>query len=942
MASKRTHHMHFLTGVASLALVCATPALAWAQAPQQQQQQEGEKPAEEEDIIIVTGFRQALANSVNQKRTNDSIIESVTAEEVGKLPDISIAESLGRLPGLATQRLNGRSNVLSIRGLGPDFSTALLNGREQVTTNDNRGVEFDQYPAELLAGADVYKTPYAGLIGQGLAGTVNLKTIRPLSAPDRVVSVSSRYEFNGRDSLNPDSPRGGYRATGTYVDQFLDKTVGIAIGFAAQSSPTQQESFGAWGYAGDGTTASPLLLGGSNGRNALSNDLDRYGGFATLQWAPSARWETTVDAFYTDFNEDQVSRGIEFPLAFGGGFGVAPGVVSSTEDGFATTGSFSNVRGVVRNDLNIRNAELFSTGVNQKYMGDKWQVEFDASYSRATRRDQLVESYSGTGFGPTGGAADTISFVQEPGRVPFFGVNLNYADPNLIRLTDPLGWGGGGGVVQGGFINAPSTADALWHIKAAVTRDLGWGPLASVELGGDYGDRRKTRDIGQTFLTFSGLGTTGPGVVQEVPIPADALISPAGGALFLGFGPQVTYNPLDLLARGVYVPVSTELSSFSTPQSWRVDENITTGWVKFNLDGKLGSVGLRGNFGLQVVHTDQSSDGSRAQPVTAGTPLAIVPIRDGTSYTNLLPTANLNFDITESFRVRVGLGRTLARARLDQLSASQQLGVNLTVLSNTDPSAPGGTTFSISGGNPQLRPYIANQADLSFEKYFGGAGYISLAFFYRDLQDFVNTGDAFIRDFSPEAAILLTPDQLTALGTPLGFVRTNSNLGNGRIRGIEFTASIPLDLVTKALDGFGFITSTSFTDSRVTLGQTTDPTFSQTTTVPGLSRWVVNSTLYYEKAGFEARVSHRFRTTFLGELAAISATRTFRNSLPESIVDAQLGYAFSGALKGFRITAQGLNLTDEPFQTIQGGDDRQLIDNQSFGRTFLFGGSYTF
>ena len=132
------------------------------------------------DEIVVTGFKSSLENSVAAKRDNTSIVEAVSAEEIGKLPDVSIAESLGRLPGLATQRLNGRSNVLSIRGLGPDFSTALLNGREQVTTSDNRGVEFDQYPAELLSSALVYKTPYAGLIGQGLAGTVDLRTIRPL------------------------------------------------------------------------------------------------------------------------------------------------------------------------------------------------------------------------------------------------------------------------------------------------------------------------------------------------------------------------------------------------------------------------------------------------------------------------------------------------------------------------------------------------------------------------------------------------------------------------------------------------------------------------------------------------------------------------------------------------------------------------------------------
>jgi iron complex outermembrane receptor protein len=107
-----------------------------------------EDEASEDEGIIVTGFRASIANSVQQKRQNTSIVEVISAEDIGKLPDQSIAESLSRLPGLATQRLDGRANVVSIRGLAPDFTTTLLNGREQVSANNNRGVELDQYPSE--------------------------------------------------------------------------------------------------------------------------------------------------------------------------------------------------------------------------------------------------------------------------------------------------------------------------------------------------------------------------------------------------------------------------------------------------------------------------------------------------------------------------------------------------------------------------------------------------------------------------------------------------------------------------------------------------------------------------------------------------------------------------------------------------------------------------
>lgn len=902
---------------------------------------------EQGDEIVVTGFRSSLENSVAAKRDNQSIVEAVSAEEIGKLPDISIAESLGRLPGLATQRLNGRSNVLSIRGLGPDFSTALLNGREQVTTSDNRGVEFDQYPAELLSSALVYKTPYAGLIGQGLAGTVDLRTIRPLDRSEPVLAVSGRYEFNEDGALNPDAPGGGYRATGVWVDQFNDDTIGLAVGLSLQSSPTQQRQFNAWGYAGDGSAGNPLLLGGAK-PFAGSSDLDRIGGFATLQFAPTDNFTSTIDVYYTDFAEDNIIRGIEFPLGFGGGFGVT-NVVNAQDNGFATDATFSNVRGVIRNDLNIRRAELFSTGWNGKYDADNgWGVEFDISYSKATRRDQLIESYAGTGFGSSGGAADTLTLSQIPGRIPQFSSLLDYAattGPNAIVLTDPLGWGGGGNVVQAGFINAPRTVDDLWHLKAAIDRDIDFGPASNIEIGVDFGLREKRRDIDQTFLTLGGGTLSDPGVVQTLAIPSAAILSEQIAALgFLGFGPQVTLDTR-YLVNNVYTPVSTTLSSFATPQSWTVNEDTINGWVKFGIDSELGSVPVSGNVGVQIVHTNQSSDGlAVAASTSAPGTFEIVPVSGGDSYTDFLPTLNLVFDLSDTVKLRFGAARTLARARLDQLSASQNLSVNLTALANTDPLGSGGTAFGRNSGNPALRPYISNQVDLSIEKYFGGAGYISIAAFYKDLNDFVNSGDAFIEDFTAESLVFLTPAQQALLGTTLGLNRTNSNNGAGRIRGVEGSLSLPLDIVAEPLSGFGFLTSASFTDSRVTTFPETNPAATRTTTVPGLSKWVVNSTVYFEKAGFEARVSHRYRTKFLGELAAISATRTFRTSRSESIIDAQIGYAFSGALEGLRVTAQGLNLTDEPFETVQGdgADDRQLIDSQSFGRTYLVGASFTF
>ena len=183
----------------AVALAVAAALAASATGYAQTQNTQGEEVLEE---VVVTGFRASLMDAMDTKKKSSSIVEVVSAEEIGKLPDVSIAESIARLPGLTAQRLNGRGQVISVRGLSPDFSSALLNGREQVSTGDNRSVEFDQFPSELLSGVVVYKTPDASLIGQGLAGTIDMRTVRPLEYGKSALAANLRYEKADLGTLN--------------------------------------------------------------------------------------------------------------------------------------------------------------------------------------------------------------------------------------------------------------------------------------------------------------------------------------------------------------------------------------------------------------------------------------------------------------------------------------------------------------------------------------------------------------------------------------------------------------------------------------------------------------------------------------------------------------------------------------------------------------------
>ncbi|MBO6766849.1 MAG: TonB-dependent receptor [Erythrobacter sp.] len=920
------------TGAVSIALAAlATPAIA-----QEASIEPGEEDVTETDegnVIIVEGYRQSLETAVGLKRNAPVIAEAFSAEDIGKLPDVSIAETLGRLPGLAVQRVDGRAQSLSVRGLGPDYSNSLLNGRQLVSSGDNRAVEYDQYPAELIDQGVIYKVPYAGLIGQGLAGTVDLRTIRPLSKGERIVSVGGRLEFNEDGSLNPDIDGWGYRATGTYVDQFADDTLGVALGVAYQSSPSQVEKFNAWGYPND---SGQTLLGGMK-PFAKSVDLDRLGVFGTVEWQPNENWSGTLDLFYADYRERIAMRGMEFPLNPGWGSGAT---IDSTSGGdFPQSATFSNVQPVVRNDFDRKDVETFAAGYNAKYEDDDFILNVDVAYSRADRRLQQIESYAGLNFGASGpNPGDVVTYNRNTGGFPFIFTNqIDYSDTSLIQLTDPRGWGGGRDIVQAGFINDTTTDDELWTIRGEVVGKVEDPTIKALVAGVSFDHRTKSRDITQNFLSLAGNGTpfVSQGATQRAPIPSSALLNPIASLGFLGFGPQVAYDPFALLNDGTYILTSIESSDLPYPGDWSVTEDVYTGYLRMDLDTFVGSLPLTGNIGVQVVFTDQNSRGFNS---SGGVGARAVPVEGGDEYAHVLPSMTLNLELNADMKLRFGAARTLARPRMDQLNASFNAGVSDVIDVAT------GSIFGGGGGNPELRPYVANGFDVSYEWYFGRGAYLAVAGYYKWLDDFVNGNAGVVRDFSYLRPIL-SPQQraLADATTYLGVVTGPDNAADGHIAGIEASLSVPFSVFTDGFfSGFGFQTSASYTDSNLTIYPQQGDPFE--TDVPGLSKWVVNSTVYFEQSGFEARVSHRYRTEFLAEFPAISASRATRFAYPESIFDAQIGYRFQdgSSLEGLSITLQALNLTNEPFINYTDDDRTHIIDYEEYGRTYLIGASYRF
>lgn len=289
--------------------------------------------------VVVTGIRRAVESAITAKKEADSIVEAVTAEDIGKLPDPSIAESMSRLPGVAAQRNkgSGKAESISVRGMSPDFNGGLLNGREVASSGDSRGVNFDLYPAELMNQVMVYKTPHAGLLGQGLSSTIDLRTIRPLSASGRAVAVNARRMRTGIDNGVADGEGSGERMSLAYVDQFFNRTLGVALGYAKfRENGAAQPAINTWGGwtpwfdtatnkpAADGvcekTATSPANwtraatcagVPGGFGRDVEKTTQTREALMAVLQWKPNKNFETTLDVLQSEGRNAFQKRGLE-------------------------------------------------------------------------------------------------------------------------------------------------------------------------------------------------------------------------------------------------------------------------------------------------------------------------------------------------------------------------------------------------------------------------------------------------------------------------------------------------------------------------------------------------------------------------------------------------------------------------------------------------------
>lgn len=922
--------------ISPIAAACSTLLFAMGAAYAQQ------SPANL-NVVTVTGIRASIENSIATKRNSDSIVEVVSAEDIGKLPDTSIADAIARLPGLAAQRIDGRPSAISIRGLGPDYAGAVLNGRQVVSSGDGRAAEYDQFPSELVNSVIVYKTPDAALIGQGLSGTIDIRPVMPLDLRGRQVVVNVRGEQNSNGQLSPDGKGAmGNRVSASYINQFADNTVGLAFGFAHLDSPGQEKKYEAWKYGdyvgswGAGATGVPKL-GAGNDRAAFiqgfeasvtSSTQKRDGLMAVLEFKPSKDVHSVLDLYYSKFEQDRVGHHWvgDIGLWSGGGKFSNVGTSVVNDNTIISSGTVDGGRSLVYDKNFHRSDEITSIGwKNELKLADKWTAVTDVGYSRANRDERYIQSVAkGLAGGPL-----TFSGLDSNGNQAW-STSQNLASAANVQLTNDPDWA---------ELRTPQYKDEIKSLRLSGKRDLDWGAFSVFEAGLAYNQRDKNVQSDAFRLSLAS---------QNVAVPAGALGAPV--AISVG-GINTNVLAWDVPSvMGLYTANPKDPWS-AKDNKYGVHEKVTTGYAKLDIDSTLGNVAVRGNVGVQAVHTQQDSDGY-AWNDGGGTPGAtganVIPVHGGTSYNDFLPSLNLVFNLKSDLIARLGVAKTMARPRMDDMRA----GADQPKLVAISPGSTIGTWQAGNGGKPDLEPWRAKSLDLSLEKYLGKRSYVAGAAFYKALDSFIYQLDT-VRDFSMFTNYSKTLTPGCSAATPncnpnLGTISTQTNGQGGKVYGVELSTSLDAGLFMPALDGFGIIASESITRNSLPLDKN-----GNAINLDGFSGIVNSLAFYYEKNGFSTRISQRYRSAFTATTRSVLlGTESSTHIDAEKQLDFQVGYAFeTGRYKGLSLLLQVNNLTNEPALQQRSaevvgsaGSKTGLLPwkYDNFGRSVLLGASYKF
>jgi iron complex outermembrane recepter protein len=920
--------------------------------------------------VVVTGIRASQISATKAKRLNEDVVDVITAEDIGKLPDDSIADSIARLPGLAAQRDNsGRTQDISIDGLPSAMNTTLLNGFMQATTDNNRTTQFDQYPAEIMNSVVVYKTGDAALVGAAI-GTVDMQTVKPLDYGKTNLFVGMQGEYATEGSLQPGATDTGYRANLTYITQLDDDKLGVMFGYAHILTPNQIISEHPYGYY----AADNELEGGLQDQ-LRSDTLTRDSGTLTLQYRPVNNLEFIVHAFDSAYDDNAIIRGVEFQPALGTQTSLSNGV-----------SSWPALAPQLESYDYQETSRLRSTDFTMNYkFGDGWKLHADYGYNDASNQFDELQLYSGYGLN---GKPSTSTATLTEGTGPGGSIGITNWSENLqhVGLGENLGWSNYippnfPGACSGGVVspnNPPSwsstcnggqdpdqlggagqnliqnTYDSIQQTKWSISKELS-GPISNIEVGAAYSIRKKSYSVTEDELyLLSGN--------ESQAIPANLLSAPTNLSMF-GLPSMFSINPEEAFHSGLYGSVADERApgggNGASLSDWWVSERVFTPYFKAKINTEVGGHELTGNFGVQAVDTSQTvTDSYETNP--AGTIFDYKAIPTTTDYWEVLPSLNLTWRLDNNQDVRFAVGRSLARARFDQLGGGSSLSYSF---SSTCTSSC--TPFSGSIANPALKPWISDDVEFTYERYFAPGEGVSIEGFYKNLESYIyqSTAIANFQSYYNATGPYPGPVPPTFNGPVTEWVNGNG----GSLYGLVLSSNFQLKHLSSWLDGFGISGTASVIESTVHIPTAPGCALNNVNTyqtpcqsgtpngqLPQYSKYVGNVSFYYEKNGFSIRINDRYRSSYDQEVVDYNGGLQPILGAAENIVDLQAGYDItSGPLKNMSFTFSAENLTNTPMDSYTGAFNsatntataatpKDTVYYKLFGTNILFGVRYKY
>jgi len=836
--------------------------------------------------IVVSGVRASLQSAQNIKRNSDQVVDSIVAEDIGKLPDRNIAEALQRISGVQIQRNYGEGSTVAIRGLTQVRTE--LNGRDIFTASGTKNsLSLEDVPSELLAGIDVYKNPSAELIEDQLSGTINFRTRKPFDFTGFKISGSVTNTYN--DLVRESQPAASLLISDRWNTGIGE--IGVLVSASYQKSSFRQDTISTEPFytldptnATDAATLASLNRTGQvttlphgTGIGEVYGDRRRFGIDASVQWRPTDTLELTGEVFRNDykFRFDDYSY---FAYSSGASITPLPGAkFTYAPNGDFQSGTFTNLPIGANTSLETRHSVTTDYSLNAKWKPSaNLTITADAQYVDSKTTD--LRSIVGLN-----GTATTLT-QNISGAVPAFQIT------SANGLTDASTYNGAFYLDD---LNNARGKDKTGRLDAEYK--FNGGILQSIKAGLRYADR--SNRFSDTGYRYTGLSTV-PSDLEYVDF-GDFFRGDAdlfGNALLFSRTTALDYNAtrsaLGITSAATYLPSGTNTESQKT----------YTGYAAAFFKADQLPVPVDGNIGVRVIETKVAVSGFYQQYglVTApdGTQSTVTtptvnPITNTSDYTSVLPSLNLRFHLADKLQLRLAASKNISRPDFDQLNPS---------LNITEPGAAQiDQEHDTTGGNPYLKPMKSNNFDVSLEWYFARTGSVTLAGFYKDISDYIQTGIS--------TRNVTFDDGVTAKYN----VTSYSNVSNAKVKGVEVAYQQFFDFLPGALKGLGLQGNFTYVDSKAPSPATSGPVHD--VPLEGLSKYNYNLVGIYERGIISTRVAYNWRSEFLVTTSGNGSGNLPVFQKPSGQLDASVTVNVN---PHFSLTANGVNLLNTMTSTYYG------------------------